>query len=218
MSSPHSITVTGTGTVTVVPDIAVLRVGAEVRSPRLGEAYDGASRASESIVAAALRSGVTRSDIVSSSLSVAPELTWEEGRGQQLVGYVASRGLTIGARDLARTGELLDAVVAAGGGAVRIHGISLGVSDPSAAEASAQAAAFHEAEGAARRLAALAGRALGAAVRIDAGGPPAAAPPGAPVPLRRASFTAPEPSAPLEAGETEVRASVTVTWSLAEEA
>ncbi|MGT2464058.1 SIMPL domain-containing protein [Sinomonas atrocyanea] len=217
MSSPDSITVVGTGSVTVVPDIAVLRVGAEVRSARLGEAYDGASRASEAIVAAALRSGVTRSDIVSASLSVAPELTWEEGRGQRLVGYVASRGLTIGARDLARTGELLDAVVAAGGGAVRIHGISLGVSDQSAAEASAQEAAFREAQGAARRLAALAARELGAVVRIDAGEAPPAGP-GQPVPLRRASFAAAEASAPLEAGETEVQASVTVTWALADRA
>lgn len=211
MSHPDSITVTGTGSVIAVPDIAILRIGSEVRAPRLGDAYDGASRASEAIVAAALRTGVARSDIASASLSVTPEMTWEEGRGQQLVGYAASRGLTIGAREIARTGELLDAIVAAGGDAVRIHGLSLGISDPSAARSSAQDAAFRDAWAAAERLAALAGRPLGAVVHVEAGQP--SAPVGPPMPLRRVAFAA-EAGAPLEAGESEITASVTVTWEL----
>lgn len=215
MSDHDSITVTGTGSVAVVPDVAVLRVGSEIRSPRLGEAYDGASRASEAIVAAALRAGVARSDIASASLSVVPELAWEEGRGQKLVGYAASRGLTLVARDLDRTGELLDAVVAAAGSAVRIHGLSLTLSDPSAARASAQDAAFRDARDAAARLAALAGRALGAVMRIDAGEPQSS--PDHPLPLRRATLASADASAPLEAGETEVQATVTVTWPLIDE-
>jgi uncharacterized protein YggE len=209
-----SITVTATGSVAAVPDLAVLQVGAEVRSPRLGEAYDGASRASAAMVAAALAAGVDRSEIASTSLSVTPEMTWEEGRGQRLVGFSASRGLRITARDLARTGELLDAVVAAGGDDARVHGVTLGFSDPSAAQAAAQESAFRQAQDTASRLAALAGRTLAVVVRIDAGDP--AGMPGPPVPLRRVAFAAAEASAPLEAGETEVRAAVTVTWSLAE--
>ncbi|GAB3275061.1 hypothetical protein GCM10027449_13990 [Sinomonas notoginsengisoli] len=212
MTHPDSITVTGAGSVLAVPDIAILRIASEVHAPRLGDAYDGASRASEAIVAAALQAGVSRSDIASAHLSVSPEMAWEEGRGQRLVGYAASRGLTIGAREITRTGDLLDAIVAAGGDAVRIHGIALGVSDASAARASAQEAAFLDARSAAERLAALAGRALGAVVRIDAGEP--ADGPGPPVPARRIALAAAEASAPFEAGETEISASVTITWAL----
>jgi uncharacterized protein YggE len=215
MTHPHSLTVTGTGSAAVVPDIAVLRTGAEVRAPRLRDAYDGASRASEAMVAAALGLGIARSDIASSSLSVTPEMTWEEGQGQRLVGYSAGRGLTITARDISRTGELLDAIVAAGADAVRIHGLSLGVSDASAARSSAQEAAFRDAHAAAQRLAGLAGRPLGAVMQVEAGWP--APSPGTPVPVHRVAFAA-GVSAPVEAGEAEITASVTVTWELGAEA
>lgn len=209
MSHPDSITATGTASVAVVPDLAVLRLGAEVRAPRVGEAYDGASRAAEAIVAAAVGAGVDRRGIASTSLSITPEMSWEEGRGQRLVGFAAVRGLTLQTREIARTGELLDAVVAAAGDAVRIHGVLLGVSDPSAAQAAAREAAFIDARACAEGLARLAGRRLGAVVRIDAG---TAAAPGLLMPLPRVSLASAGASAPLEPGEAEATASVTVTW------
>lgn len=212
MSHPDSITVTGTGSVIAVPDVAILRLGSEVRSQRLKDAYDGASHASEAIVAAALRAGVARNDIASTSLTVTPEMTWEEGRGQRLVGYAAGRGLTVRARDIAHTGDLLDAVVTAGGDAVRINGLALGIADESSAHASALEAAFLDAKASAERLAELAGRGLGAVVRIEVG--PAGGMLGQPVPLRRVAFAAAEASAPLEVGETEVSASLIVAWEL----
>jgi uncharacterized protein YggE len=213
MSGEDTITVTGSGVVRVAPDTAVLRCAAEARSPHLGDAFAAATRAAEAMASAALAGGVRREDIASSALSVVSETAWQEGRGQQLLGYAATRGLTLAARDLADTGTLLDAVVAAGGDAARIIGVSLVVSEPAPARARAQEAAFRDARSAAERLASLAGRSLGAAVRIDAGA--AAGGPGQPGPPRLAAFAAAEGSQGLEAGQTDIAATVTVTWALA---
>lgn len=210
MKTGESITITGTGVVRVAPDTAVLRLAAESRSPRLAEAFAEATRAAQAMVSAALAGGVHREDITSSALSVTSETAWQEGRGHQLLGYAANRGLTLAVRDLAAAGDLLDAVVAAGGDAARIHGVSLVVSDPSPARTRAQEAAFEDARSSAERLASFAQRHLGPVVRIDAG---AGAPEGQPVPLRRVALAA-DAGPGLEAGQAEVAASVTVTWTL----
>ncbi|NUP74800.1 MAG: SIMPL domain-containing protein, partial [Sinomonas sp.] len=208
---PDTLTVTGSGSVRAVPDAAVVRLGVEVRADGLPAAYEGAARAAQRVVDAALAAGIPRADIATSGLSVRSETVWKEGGAQEIVGYAASSALTVTSRELGRTPELLDAVVRAGGDALRVHGLGLEVSDPAAARAAAQEAAFDDARAAAARLARLAGRTLGDARRIDVGGPAA---PGVPIPMVRAAFASTGESMPVEAGETEVHASVTVEWRL----
>jgi uncharacterized protein YggE len=136
---------------------------------------------------------------------------WREQSGQQVVAYVATTGLTVVVRELARAPEVLDAVVRSGGEALRVHGLALEVSDAKQAAAAAQAAAFDDARDAAERLAGKAGRELGEVVRIDA------APhvlPGPPIPMARVALASSTEAMPVEAGETEISSSVTVTWRL----
>ncbi|WP_422936193.1 SIMPL domain-containing protein [Sinomonas sp. P47F7] len=208
---PDTVTVTGAGTARAVPDAAVVRLAVEVSADALAAAYEGAAAAAQRVVDAALAAGLPRADVATSGLSVRSEVVWRDGNRQEVVGYVASTGLALTARELARTPALLDAIVRAGGDALRIHGLALEVSDPAAAHAAAQEAAFDDARSAAGRLAQLAGRELGDVQRIDASAPSL---PGPPVPLMRAALATPAESLPVEAGEAEVRASVTVVWRL----
>ncbi|MDQ4502650.1 SIMPL domain-containing protein [Sinomonas sp. ASV322] len=208
-----TVTVTGTGTARATPDVAVLRLSVEVRAAILAEAYEGAAATAKKVVDAALEAGIPRSDLATSGLYVRPEMDWQYRSGK-IVGYFAGEGFTVKSRDLGRTPELLDAVVRAAGDALRIHGLALEVDDPAAALAAAQEAAFDDARAAAERLARRAGRSLGPAIRIDVAGPLA---PGMPVPFVRAAAVASSAEQmPIEAGEAELRATVTVAWRLAE--
>jgi uncharacterized protein len=51
----HTITVTGTGSSTVAPDTAMVRVAAVARGARVADTYDAVARAAASVVAVAER-------------------------------------------------------------------------------------------------------------------------------------------------------------------
>ena len=205
-----TVTALGTGTAQAVPDIAVVRVGTESRSARLGHAFGRASASARALVDAALAAGVAHQDLATTGLGVRSETVWQEGKGPHVVGYVATTAMTVTVRDLDSVGGLLDALVAAGGNDLMIHGLTLEPSDPAAALASAHDAAWRDALGTAERLARLAGRRLGAVVTIDTAPPP----PGGPIPLRRVTLAASAEAMPVEAGLSEVSATVTATWDL----
>ena len=206
------VTTTGTGTVRATPDTAVLRLSVEVRQTALQAAYSGAAAAANRVVGDLLSAGVMRADVATSGLSLRSETVWREERGQQVIAYVASTGLTVTVKELERTPEVLDAVVLSAGDALRVHGLSLEVSNPAAAAAAAQEAAFDDARAAAARLARRSGRELGEVLRIDAS---AFSAPGPPIPVARVALASSAEPMPVEAGETELSASVTVTWRLA---
>ncbi|WP_175637413.1 SIMPL domain-containing protein [Sinomonas mesophila] len=208
-----SVTAVGTGTSQTPPDVAVVHVGTEARAALLGEAYTRASATARALVEAALGAGVAREDLATSGLGVRSETVWKEGQGPRVVGYAATTAMTVTARDLDAVGALLDALVAAGGNALTVHSLSLEASDPAAALASAHDAAWRDALATAERLAGLAGRRLGAVVRIDTA---PQQPPGGPIPLRRVTLAASAEAMPVEAGLAEVSATVSVTWELVE--
>ena len=205
-----SVTVVGTGTAQTAPDVAVVRVGTEARAAQLGSAFAQASASSRALVEAALGAGIAREDLATSGLGVRSETVWREGHGPRVVGYAATTAMTVTVRDLDSVGPLLDALVAAGGNALTIHGLSLEASDPAAASASAHDAAWRDALSTAERLARLAGRRLGAVMAIDTAPPP----PGGPIPLRRVALAASAESMPVEPGVSDISATVSVTWEL----
>ncbi len=130
-----------------------------------------------------------------------------------VAGFSASVQLTATTADLAKVGELLSAVVTAGGDAARLHDVTYRHSDTSALASAAREAAWADALARATQLAELSGRALGDVISIDeAGG-------GTPRPLGAQRMAmdvavAREAAPTLDAGEAYVTIALAVRWSL----
>lgn len=197
MSRPASgVATTGTGRVAVVPDVAVVRLGAQVTDAEAATAHQAAAAGASALVEALVAAGVERR-----ALRTAGTSSWTDPgeTGGQPRAPRTTVTISVEAR-LApeRAGELVQVALAAAGESGRLESTQLQVSDPGAARAAARAQAFAEARAAAEQLAALAGRALGEVVEVVEGGVGAA-----PVLARMAAM-------PVEAGEQEVAVTLAV--------
>ncbi|MBG6180537.1 SIMPL domain-containing protein [Arthrobacter sp. CAN_A1] len=208
-SSPDvpTITVTGTGSVSGVPDRLHLDVGVEVRRPTAPHAYlqaaEAASRVFDALDALAFPA-LTRA---TRQVGLRADIRWGENQEQQVSGYVASQDLTVTIDNLASASEVLDAVVLAGGDDARITSLTFGFSDPAARANLAQKAAWQDARDRAQRWADLAGCTLGAvdSVSEEAGAGSR--------PMMR-TMLAGDSSMPVVPGEAAVVCSVTVSWRI----
>ena len=203
-----TITVTGTGSVTGVPDRLHLGIGVEVRRPTAPQAYLQAADAAARVFAAldALQRGSLKRS--TRQIGLRAELLWGENQEQRVTGYVASQDLDLSIDDLSSTSDVLDAVVQAGGDDARISSLSFGFSDPEARAVLAQEAAWLDAVSRARRWAELAGCALGVVEEVSEDVGPS------PRPLMRRAMLAEQSSMPIEPGEADVVCSVTVRWRI----
>lgn len=207
--SAKTISVMGTGTAEAAPDLLRLSIGVECRLEQAAAAYGAAGEAAAAITAALRDLGVDGADIATAGLNVRAEISWQDGQGQVIAGYLASSFLAVRIRQLAAAADMIAAAVAAGGDAVRLHGLELGFADPAAVEARAREAAWQEALAKARHYAALAGARLGAVVSVAE----PAQPPG-PVPLAAVQRVAATDALTVEAGSASVAASVVGVWEL----
>lgn len=198
----RTVTVTGQGTTAVAPDSAVVRVAAVARAAGVAEAFAASSAAAARIGVAARRHTEERR-IASTGINVWP---WHDDQGRQR-GFEARHSLAVGCPDLDAAGALLDELAAEVGDALAVEGVTLEVSEPTAARDQAVTAAYADARRRAEQLAALAGASLGDVLAIDqagsTGGGPAAR-----------GMDAMAMSAKIEPGETAVAASLSVTWAL----
>lgn len=206
----RTVTVTGLGVAHAPPDRAMASLAAETIGEDPGAALSACSVASNAMVEAALAAGVNRAAVQTTGLSLQPN--WEHHRDEpRVAGYVARSVLSLVVEDIGRAGAVLTAVVAAGGEAARVHGVSLVVGDPAAAMATAREAAFTDARSKAEQYAALAGVGLGPLLSVhedDRGGPPRPIRPGLQAEVVLAAVA-------VEPGESQLAVGVTASWELA---
>ncbi|MCX6499887.1 MAG: SIMPL domain-containing protein [Arthrobacter sp.] len=207
--TPRSISVTGSGTAEAAPDLLMLSIGVECRRAGVDAAYGDAARASSAITAVLRDHGVANPDITNSGLNLRAEVSWQEGRGQLISGYLASSMLTVRLRDLAAASGLIAAAVAAGGDDVRLNGLEFGFADPAAVHARAREAAWNDARTAAEHYASLAGARLGGAVSVTQQSGMAQ-----PIPLAAMQRAVASEPLTVEAGGASATAAVAVVWEL----
>lgn len=193
----NSVTVTGDGVVTAVPDRAEVSAGVETRAVTAKAALSANGAAMQKVIAA-LRANGGR-DVTTETVSLSTAVD-QNGRP---AGFVASN-VASARTSLAGAGALIDAAVAAG--ANTINGPALSRSDADVLYREALAKAVDDARARAETLARAAGRRLGAATAIVEGG-------SAPVPFA-AKVSAAEDGTPVVSGPQETTASVTVTFEL----
>ncbi len=200
----RTVTVTGRGVATAVPDTATVRVAAVHRAAGVAEAFAGVASAVAAITAGA-RKVTDERRIASTGIQVWPA---HDNQGRQS-GFEARHSLQIGCPSLEVASALLQALVDAVGDRLQVEGVSLEVADPSAAFADAREAAYADAVARANHLASLAGASLGAIVSIAE-----ASEHGGFVEAAGMARTAMKADASFEPGEQRIGASVTASWQL----
>ena len=197
--STDSVTVNGTGTVKSVPDEANFSFGVESRAKTAQAAIAANAAQMEKLIAALRKAGAR--ELATQWVSVYP-VTSDDGT--TVDGYSASNSVsaTIG---VARAGALIDA--AAEAGANQISGPGLSSSDAERLYKDALAAAVADARERAEVLAKAAGRSLGGITTMVESG-------AQPTPVYRATADAGTSSTPVEPGQQETAATVSVTFDL----
>ena len=198
----RTITVSGDGAVTTVPDRASFQFGVTTRAGTAKDALARNSAAASAVIAALKAAGVAATDLSTAGVSLSP-VTSDDGT--RIVSYTASDSVSASIA-LAKAGPLVDAAV--GAGADSVWGPGLAVADQKALYRQALTQALADAKAKAQALAGAAGLTLGAVESIAEGG-------GAtPVPLMKAAAPADTGSTPIEPGTQEVDASVGVTYAV----
>ena len=203
----NGITVVGTGTADVVPDVADWSFGVRSQGATASEALEANASAMKAVLDALKDAGISKDDLQTTEVSLYPE-TADDGR--TVTGYSASSTVTASVRDLGDAGKVVDAAVRAG--ANDVYGPNLHPSDTDAQYREAVDKAFDDARAHAEAIAAKAGVSLGAPLAIVEGGGYV---PGPVIAYDRATAAGAAEVAPIEPGTQTVSASLTVTFAIA---
>ena len=146
----HTISVAGSGKVTIVPDMATVRLGVLIERKNAKTARADAAQAMTGVIAALKALGIADKDIATSTVSLSPVYDYSNN-SQTIRGYQLQNMVTVTVRDLDKLSDVLDNTVASG--ATSVDGISFDVADRPAAEAKAREAAVADAKAKAQTLA-----------------------------------------------------------------
>jgi uncharacterized protein YggE len=202
------ITISSQGSVKVVPDAVRITATSTNIAATSKEALAATAMTSAAVRAALTTAKIDRKDISTQSVSVFPEYKYDNNT-TVLIGYRASQSFTIFVRAAATAGDVVDAIVAAGGDSLQLNGATPFVLDNSKATTAARTAAVKNARAKATSYASLLGVKLGKVNYLVENSSPT---PYVPV---MAVAKAEADSTVIDLGEQDVTVSVTVQWSLA---
>ncbi len=198
----HTIVVTGTGTVSTVPDRAQVSFGVSSDAKTATAALHANATEMTKVIAALKAQGVAAADIRTDTVSLTARYS---ANGDTLVGYTALNSVSATLRAIAKVGPVIDAAVDAG--ANQVSGPNLVRSDANALYRQALRAAIANARAKAQTIARASGLALRRITDVAEGSS------GPPTPAAAKSDTA--VATPIEPGTQLVEATVTVTFSAA---
>jgi len=145
MISHHSprgtVAVTGSATVTAVPDTASFQVGVNTNGPTPGAALSANNARIALVQNALISGGVAKKDIQTSNLSVSPTTN----NAGVITGNYASDTLNVTMPNSSKVGVVIDSAVKAGGVSAQLSGISFTLSHNGAALKMARAQALQNA-------------------------------------------------------------------------
>lgn len=206
---PATITVSGEGKVSAVPDIASLSFGMQTgRQPTAQVAMEKLSASMNAVIEAVKKAGIEEKDIRTEYLSLSPAYDWTE-KGQVPRGFEANQSLLVKVRDLAKIGPVLSAATAAG--ANQVGGVSFTIDDPEELMREAREEAIVKAKEKAQALAKDLGVTLGKLRGFNEGG----SVPSVPM-YERAMMDVGMGGVvlPVPTGEQEIRMSVSLTYEV----
>jgi uncharacterized protein YggE len=199
-TQPSIVTTTGHGSVTAVPDQAVVTAGVNTRAATAAAALSDNAQAMQKVIGALKAAGGT--DVQTQEVSLYPQ-TDDQGN---VTGYAAQNSVSAKAK-VADSGGLVDAAV--GAGANTVDGPSLAVSDQDALYRDALKQAVADARAKAQALADAGGFAVGPVFTVSEQG-------SAPQPVFEAAAGAKATASPtpVEPGTQDITADVTVSFAI----
>lgn len=219
-SQVRGISVSGLGTVTVEPDLAVVSIGVEARDRTVGVARNQAAESMRDILAEFSAHSIDDKDIQTRNFSIMPRYSWRERSDEKggtyseqvLVGYTVSNQVTVKVRDLEDVGSVIDGAAKAGGDLIRINDIQFTVEASSPVQARARQSAIEDAINKAKQFAELTGVTLGRPIYMTEDSATQAA---MNFPMEaRAMQASPYQPTVISGGELDVQSAVRIVFSI----
>jgi uncharacterized protein YggE len=201
----HTISVAGSGKVSVVPDMATINLGVLIQRDKAKAAREAGAQAMTEVIAALKALGIADTDIQTAWVSLNPVYDYQSTT-QRITGYQLQNTVTVTVRDLTKISDVLDDSVIAG--ATTVNGVSFDVADRTAAEAKARAAAMTDAKAKADTLANAAGVAITGVASISE----SVSTPVWYAPEMAAGAASDRASTPVMPGSTDVTITVSVSY------
>ena len=197
------------GSVKRTPDVAIISAGVVTTARDAKSAMVSNASAMARVLSALRSAGVAERDMATAQIGLSPQYRYIENQAPVVTGYQANNSVTVRFRDVAKSGAILDALVAAG--ANQISGPTLTLDKPEAAQDEARADAIKTARARAELYAKAAGMTVKRIVAISETGQ---SEPAMPMPMM--SVRAMKSDAPSEIvpGEQNVGVTVNVTFEL----
>jgi len=202
------ITVTGVGTVSVVPDAVRFNATVSALASTNAAALSSASKSAAAVRTALIAKGIATKDIRSANISVYPEYNWTQEAGTKITGYRASQSFNVLVRTASKAGSIIEAVVTAGGDNVQLGGVIPVTLNPSLATEDARAAAVANAKSKASSYAKLLGTSIGKVLSLEEQSSPVYS---SPFPMAKAEA---DSAVQIDLGEQDVTVTITVRWTL----
>jgi uncharacterized protein YggE len=204
----RTITVTGTGKVTLTPDIAYISIGVNTQNASAKDAVAENNTQAQAVIAAIKGFGIAEKDIQTTNFSIYPQQQYDSAGKQTGIIYVVNNIVYVTVRDLSKLGNLLDSSVSSG--ANNINSIQFDVADKTGALSQARLAAVADAKKQADELTKANNVGLGTVQSIsyyDSTAPIT-------VEYAKADMANSAASVPVQAGSMQISTTVTIVYEL----
>lgn len=209
---PRTLTVVGNGEVKASPDVAFIQLAVETTAENAAKATNENARRTTAVIDALKKKIGNQDRVTTTGYSLQPQYANRRPGSEappEITGYVASNRVRVESRDLTKVGELIDAAIAAGANRTDALYFTLENRSPHLREALTEAGA--EARAQAESIAAALGVSLGEVLNASTTGAPI---PGPIYRERMVAMAADAMSTPVEPGEVEVTAILSVTYRI----
>jgi uncharacterized protein YggE len=203
----RTITVTGTGMITLTPDIAYIYIGVQTQEATASQALAENNAKTQAVIASIKSFGVADKDIKTTDFSVSPQQQYDSSGKITATTFMVQNTVYVTIRDLSKLGSLLDSVVQSG--ANTINSISFDVADKTQALSQARQSAVATARAQADELTSATGVKLGPVQTItyEDSTPP--------VPVAFAPrLASADQAVPVSAGSMQITTTVTIVYAI----
>lgn len=209
ISRVRFVRASGEAVIRAKPDRAEVTIGVSSHAASAQAASTQNATESSRVIAAVKQALGNEGEVTTSGYSLSPQYDYSDHKAPRLTGYETNNTVSITVDDLGRLGRIIDSATRTG--ATNVNGISFTLRDPSQVRAQALGEAAKRARANAEALANALGMHLANVLQVE--------PTEAPVfrPMSK-SFVAEmgraTVSTPIEAGNIDVRATVTITMQI----